>query len=472
MVGLATSISARLALVLIGLAIPLYGILKSVRPMLYAIAFLSTFAQVLPIQYLGLPLASGLTLNFFDLLIIFCTFIPWAVHKLLRRDKLQIPWSQASTFYVLIFVLATISFFYGVIRGNSFNMATFQYRTYIYALVVLLVTCDEIRSFAHLMNMIKVWLVGIVITGFIALSIGAIWGNVSDILPNLFTNPGSTSTGGAITWRLNYQIGASATLGFAVLLAQWLRGSRSKWIILGMVSILDFIALSLTRVQFAALGVVFFATFIALRRTKIRRWLYLILIPIFALSLVVIIIEAVPSIQQGNVISNLISRISTTFNTQDPNLMGRISESSATISDISLSPVIGFGLGAERPSALLSNIGIKTIWNLYNVHNTYLFIALQMGIGGSILFVLYLISSISLGWNLYRLSFSGNLYALVVGITVAVLAESFIALAWPSFISDPFSAVLFPLFLSWLIAIKGILSGNEMSPSKQWSLYG
>ncbi len=462
--GLVVTVSSQLALIAVGALLPLYGLIRSVRPMIYVVSFMSTFANVLPLQFLGVRLASGITLGFWDLLLIICIFIPWIIRRLLDRHRFNIPWSRASTMLVLLLALATLSFFHGLGQGANMDWAIFQYRSYVYAFAMLLVACDEIRTSVHVRKMISIWLIGIVLTGLFAAFIAVIWGNVSDVLPNLFTNVGSA--GGTMPWRLNYRIGASATLGFAVLLALWLRGQKSNWAIMfGMASMLAFIALSLTRALYACVGLTLCMNLLLVEGTRAKRWLLVIVVPVITASAVLLLSEAVPSLATANVTSSLMSRLSTTFDVQDPNLVGRAAETNAAIYDISQNPILGLGLGMERPSSfwgdLRSITNYRTEWNTYFVHNTFILVALQMGIGGVILLVLYVISCLQIGWNLRHISSAEVEKALVIGITVAVLVEATMALAWPNLMADNVSAIVLPQLLAWLIALRDKVVGLE-----------
>lgn len=462
--GLSVTYSPRIVIILLGASVVLYGVVRTVRPALYALALLSTLANVLPIQLFGLSLGAGLTLNFWDQLIIVCILLPWAVRKLFKRETWIIPWSKGSTLLVLLLGLATLGFGHGLYRGNSFDAAIAQYRPYMYAVVVLAVASDEIKTREHLKRVVGAWLFGAAITGPIALVLGAVLGDISHILPNLFTNPGST--GAALPWRLNFAIGRSGVLGLALLLPSWVGGHGSKLRVLGAVAMTCSVALSLTRTHYAVLGLVIPMVFILSRDLRPTRALLLVFGALASLG-VVILASQLPAERSmdGDLLPVLVARLASTYDVRDTDLVGRITEAKATLSDIQENPILGTGLGGTRTSAFWSELAYSQEWNIYHVHNSFLDVALQLGIVGLTVFLLALAWFVRLAVQLRTRSCteSPRFHALLTGILVALVAQVLIGVYWPDFFADAASAIIFAQFAVWLVISKSLLVNDTPS---------
>lgn len=436
---------------------------KSSRIMLYIVVFLSSFSNVVPTQFLNISITSGISLNFWDLIIVFLLFIPWIINKIVNRQKYSLPKNRIFLSLFFIFIIATLSFIYGLFSGNSFNYAIQQYRIYLYSIIIFRITLDQIRDNTQLNILIKSWLFGTFITGLLALFLMQLGNNIYQLLPDLFTNAGST--GGVVPWRLNFRIGASSLTSFSFLIIPWLLNKTTKKWSIALLFYLIYVGLCVTRTFYATLAIVVIIALIFFwNKISFQKKLKLTVLPFFIFLLLIILGKSIPNLINDQSLPDYFSnRIFTSFDLNDQNAVGRVAEIIAATEDILQKPLIGYGLGAERPSyystELSDYIHYSVEWNRYYIHNAFIFVGFQLGLFGLILLIVYFYSSIIIGIKLLNSKSSKKLT--IYGILLSMTAYIIQSFAWPSYFMEVNSMILLVMFPCWLLIINKNSTNNK-----------
>lgn len=134
----------------------------------------------------------------------------------------------------------------------------------------------------------------------------------------------------------------------------------------------------------------------------------------------------------GNFINNVVARADSIFTPEQTlassSLQWRIFENGEALKSIALHPVLGVGLGnAYREVTLLQYEDRRFYFRKTRfVHNSYLYIAVKMGVSGLGVFLLFCTGFLIRGWKAYRRMPEGQMKR----ITLALLASFVGLLVW------------------------------------------
>lgn len=423
------------------------------KPELGLLAVIIITASILPLNLIDLRLPIGGGLKLRDLALL--GMIGLSGFQMLFNKRELIPWRPVGTVLLTFVGIAVVSALYAkFFQDVPTNWAFNDLRSIIFYMTFFITTWTILRRKQLLILLVGLFIVADLTAGVIVYQqfFGAghpLLAAMTDVNWKVWTNGDAGSGLGSVRVIPPGHLLVYFMMIIGTCLAIEVRGSLSSRLFYGLQSIFLNLGLLLTftRAQYVAVAIAFVIIFLVLALTYRKLFIRLlkIAVPVLMISLSIVgyQFEDIEDIYQNQFFKTLKTRFESILTPdttiKSASLEWRVYETGAALRSIQAHPMLGVGLGNSYRNLTLVQGEVSGGWAGQTgeertrftrfVHNSYLYIAVKMGLPGLLLFLWFALCSCIFGWKAYIRAVDKT----YKGIILAVLAGFLGLLQWSIF---------------------------------------